>query len=713
MSSSEKRFYEFGPFRLDPAQRVLWTGDDLVTLQPKAFDTLVILVQHADGVVLKDDLMRSVWPDAFVEESNLAQTIFVLRKALEESGGQRRYIVTVPGRGYRFVEKVRAASSDGDAQATQTQPQVPDTRLPLRTHPARTQYLKRGAILLVGLCLVFIAGAISRPTVRPKISRIRQITQIGSLIQNNKLFTDGPRIYFRVWEGNDRAVRYVWTAGNGEIFPVEKPFPRMDINDISRDGSEFLVVDLSSLPAIPSLWRVGITSASPRPVGEVHAREARWSPDGRTIAYLVDSDVYLSDSDGGHSRKLASFPGEAICPQWSPDGRRLRFSIVDASGGATLWEANVASGETRPLLPGWTSARYAVPGGWTGDGRYFFFTAWDGGTADGTYDVWALREQPELLRRIDPRPVQLTSGPLSFYQPIASKDGNSVFAVGRHRRGELLRYDRVSQSFVSYAPGRSADQVVYSRDGQWMAYVEFPECVLVRSRIDGSDRRQLTFPPMRAYSPQWSPDGTQLAFGASAKLGMPTKIYVIPRNGGPPVLAAPQRDDGQSYPSWLASGGSILFTSLDASGSNSTLWIVDLQNGRVAQLVGTASLRWGQISPDGRQVAALKNSTDELMLYDMSSHQTRPLSETADYPRWSGDGKYVYFRTQYFGHVVQNPGFYRWVAATNKVEKLFSDPEFHLSGVYGVWSGLTPDGSLLVLRDLTTADLYALDLELP
>src|ERR1700733_12754630 len=84
------------------------------SLQPKAFETLLVLVRHSETVVLKDDLMKSVWPDTFVEESNLAQNIFVLRKTLAESAGDRRYIVTVPGRGYRFREKVRLVPEQQD-----------------------------------------------------------------------------------------------------------------------------------------------------------------------------------------------------------------------------------------------------------------------------------------------------------------------------------------------------------------------------------------------------------------------------------------------------------------------------------------------------------------------------------------------------------------------------------------------------------------------
>jgi len=107
MTMETKHFYEFGPFRLDPDQRVLLRDNQPVPLQPKAFETLLVLVQRSDTVVLKDDLMKSVWPDSFVEESNLSQNIFVLRKALGETNEKGRYILTVPGRGYRFTEKVR------------------------------------------------------------------------------------------------------------------------------------------------------------------------------------------------------------------------------------------------------------------------------------------------------------------------------------------------------------------------------------------------------------------------------------------------------------------------------------------------------------------------------------------------------------------------------------------------------------------------------
>jgi DNA-binding winged helix-turn-helix (wHTH) protein/tetratricopeptide (TPR) repeat protein len=114
MSNSGKNLLEFGDFRLDPGRRLLLRENQPIQLQPKAFDTLLALVQNSDRVVTKDELMKLVWPDAFVEESNLTQNIFVLRKTLGETAGDNRFIVTVPGRGYRFAEMVRAVAEEDD-----------------------------------------------------------------------------------------------------------------------------------------------------------------------------------------------------------------------------------------------------------------------------------------------------------------------------------------------------------------------------------------------------------------------------------------------------------------------------------------------------------------------------------------------------------------------------------------------------------------------
>jgi DNA-binding winged helix-turn-helix (wHTH) protein/tetratricopeptide (TPR) repeat protein len=106
MDRQGKQLLEFGPFRMDLEERVLMRDQETITLSPKAFETLLVLAKHSERVVLKDDLMKTLWPDTFVEESNLSQHIFQLRRALGDKAHDPQYIVTVPGRGYRLALEV-------------------------------------------------------------------------------------------------------------------------------------------------------------------------------------------------------------------------------------------------------------------------------------------------------------------------------------------------------------------------------------------------------------------------------------------------------------------------------------------------------------------------------------------------------------------------------------------------------------------------------
>ena len=111
-----KHFYEFGPFRLDPAERLLLRNNQAVPLAPKAFDTLLLLIENSGHLLTKNELMKRLWPETFVEEVNLAQNISAIRRALDDKNGGTQYIETVPKGGYRFVGPV-----------TVSQPAAPST----------------------------------------------------------------------------------------------------------------------------------------------------------------------------------------------------------------------------------------------------------------------------------------------------------------------------------------------------------------------------------------------------------------------------------------------------------------------------------------------------------------------------------------------------------------------------------------------------------
>src|SRR5215203_3679066 len=109
MSEAQPQIYEFDEFHLDAGKRLLTKGDrEPIPLTPKVFDTLLYLVRHGGKVIEKDELMREIWMDSIVEENNLTQNISILRRVFGEKPGEQRFIVTVPGHGYRFVPEVRA-----------------------------------------------------------------------------------------------------------------------------------------------------------------------------------------------------------------------------------------------------------------------------------------------------------------------------------------------------------------------------------------------------------------------------------------------------------------------------------------------------------------------------------------------------------------------------------------------------------------------------
>src|SRR5271155_4630294 len=136
MATEPRILYEFGPFRMDPDRQVLLRENELVPVTPKAFDILFALVRRSRDVVSKEELLKEIWPDSFVEESNLSQNIFLLRKALGDTAENRQYIVTLPGRGYRFAATVRTITDHGEAIVAQARTR---TQIVIEENEAETE----------------------------------------------------------------------------------------------------------------------------------------------------------------------------------------------------------------------------------------------------------------------------------------------------------------------------------------------------------------------------------------------------------------------------------------------------------------------------------------------------------------------------------------------------------------------------------------------
>jgi Tol biopolymer transport system component len=444
-------------------------------------------------------------------------------------------------------------------------------------------------------------------------------------------------------------------------------------------------------------------------VGDVLAQDAAWFPDGQRIVYASGSDLYVARSDGSEARKLLAVAGRAWWPRISPDGQRIRYTAADHSTGVrSLWEVSVDGKNPRPLLPGWNRPSAECCGNWTPDGKYFLFQS----TRNARTDIWALRDEASLFRKRDHEPVQLTTGPLNYWAPLPSRDGKRLYVVGEQPRGELVRYDARLRQNVPYLAGISAEQVRFSRDGKWAAYIAYPENTLCRSKVDGTERLQLTFPPRANAMPRWSPDGKQIAFNGAGP-GQPWEIYVISADGGTPQRVAPQEPNPMD-PDWLPDGNSLIFGDVFVTPAAITgIHSLDLSTHQVATLPGSEGLWSPRVSPDGRYVVGLSRDSNRLMLLDLTTHRTAELATGTfvGWPEWSHDPRSVVFV------LAERPdssnSIFRVRIGDRKLEEIVSQKGVRLARNFGGWHGLAPDDSPLMLRDAASQEIYALDWEAP
>ena len=186
--------------------------------------------------------------------------------------------------------------------------------------------------------------------------------------------------------------------------------------------------------------------------------------------------------------------------------------------------------------------------------------------------------------------------------PVPALDGKRLFAIGVQERGELLRYDTRSRQFQPYLSGTWADGLDFSRDGEWIAYIVWPEGTLWRSKRDGSELLRLTSPSAFAATPRWSPDGKQIAFVAwkDGKSG----IYVTSAEGGTPQELVSE-GPGLIDPTWSPDGNSLAFGRNPwMQLSTIEIRIFDVADRKLRTLTGSEGLFMPRWSPDGRYLAA-------------------------------------------------------------------------------------------------------------
>jgi Tol biopolymer transport system component/predicted Ser/Thr protein kinase len=599
---------------------------------------------------------------------------------------------------------VSAAVAGTSRPRTGAEDRVQDAHVTVGETPAlRRRWLAIAAGIVVAVAAI-LAYLWTRPLPVPKVSNYVQLTYDGEPKQFAG--TDGSRLYLGVGGGTfvgggtPEAVAQVSVSG-GVPVRIEMPSATMHPLSIAPDGSAILVVDATGTASTGPLWSLPVVGGSPRRLGDTVGGDGAWSPDGRTLVYTNGSDLFLAKGDGSESHKLVSMPGLPFLPAWSPDGSELRLSVQGLNTPArSLWEVSAQGTNLHQLLAGWHNPPAESWGRWTPDGRYFVFQS--------RGQIWVLPERGGFLRKPSGTPIRLTSSPLRLSSPLPSKDGKKLFVVGQTSRGELMRYDSKAGQFLPFVSGISAGDVTFSKDGQWIAYVTYPEFALWRSKPDGSERVQLSYRPLRPILPRWSPDGKQIVFYSSPRFGEPEKVYLISSEGGSPQQLMPGDPKPQTDPSWSPDGDKIAF-SRRVTDPQSDIKVLDLSNHQVSTLPGSQGLFSPRWSPDGRYLLAMPINSLSMVLFDFQTEKWSEIMKgSAGFPNWSADGRYVYFLRW-----PENPAVLRVRASDRKVERVADLKNLRITGYFSIWLGVAPDDSPLLLRDTGSQDIYALDWEAP
>jgi Tol biopolymer transport system component len=677
---------------------------------------------ESSGVIFHEILDRTPTPAMRLNPGLPPKLEDIINKALEKDRNLR-YQVAAEMRA--DLQRLKRDSDSGRSviSATELAPEVGSPATVTQTFASGSQPMlassKEPAMRtsmgplkwgIAAAAVLVLAGALAwvfRPTLPPpKVAGSSQIT--NDQLSKQNVFTDGSRLYFVETIAGHYALAQVSTEG-GETSQIPTPFANVAVFDIAPNHSEFLVGSFvtGTQTELP-LWLLPIPSGSPRRLGDVNAHDAAWSPDGRQIAYANESSLYLVKTDGSDARKLTTVIGVPFKPLFSPDGNRLRFTVNDTkTASLSLWEVAVDGTGLHPLLEGWNKPSRECCGAWTSNGQYFVFQS----SRQNLSSIWARAERADLFRRVSPEPIQLTTGPLSFSDPVPSKDGKKVFVIGQQTRGELVRYDAGTRQFVPFLGGISAAQLDFSRDGQWVTYVTFPENTLWRSRVNGTERLQLSYPPLQALLPRWSPDGSRVAFMAS-RPGKPWKIFLVSAAGGSAQELMPE-ERMEADPTWSPDGNSLCFGRMPfqefGSSGPVAIQVLDLKTNQVSTLPGSDGLYSPRWSPDGRYLAAMPPDSNKLMLFEFATKKWLELAKGAfAFPHWSHDGKYLYY-----GDFTQNE-VRRIEIRSQKSEWIADLKELRRpNDMSGYWTAPAFDGSPLVMRDAGIQEIYAFETQFP
>lgn len=696
MNKQDGHLYEFGPFRLDLTERILCHSGIPVSVPPMAFDTLVVLVERHGHLVLKEELLKILWPDSFVEEGSLTNNISILRKALGEGASEHRYIETVPRRGYRFVATVEELSDEvvvrertrssvvieeeeeisGLTQSTEMAEAAATEKVRWQVKKKRSLQIMAACIIAASLAIMALFFVLANTSLLALLWPGAGTDKAGPSLRNASFtrLTDQPFLeYYPSLSPDGRSFAYLsFVTGHGDIY-LQRVGGRNPINltpdsaaldlhpAFSPDGEQ---IAFRSERDGGGIFVMGATGENVRRLTDFGFHPT-WSPDGKYIlcatgivwtpeACRTISQVWLVNVTTGEKRKLDTNE-DANQPQWSPNGNRIAYWGRHQGAQRNIWTIPASGSESVPVTNDAATNWNPV---WSADGKYLYYAS----DRSGSMSLWRVAIDETSGKVIgQPEPVT-TPSEYAMHLSFSRDEQQQLAYVSEIRRANLHRIELDSVRGRGTIVGKpiaitqGSQQMFHpelSPDGEWLAFDSTGnnrEDLFVIAP-DGTGQRQLTEDVHKDRLPRWSPDGRRIAF-ISDRTGS-FEVWTISPDGsglqqltftsGRNVVGSVWSPDGTRL-AYSLEGPDTFIIEAGRPWSEQTPQLVPRVSGT------KASFRAFSWSPDGRKLAGwYRRSESEtenafgIALYSIESQQFEKFDAFGITPVWQSDGRRLIF----------------------------------------------------------------------
>ena len=648
MRNHIRHLYEFGPYSLDASERLLTCDGKAVSLPPKVLDTLLVLVENSGRILEKEELLKTLWPDTYVEESNLTTYVSQLRKTLGENGAGQSYIETVPRRGYRFAAEVKKRPSEGEnlvihertdtrilieEEITDEDPLLETTEIsayPVATAPVENltfspalniSQKKKGLVLLAGCSLAVAALAIyfwnSRSSTDRKAPPSFQRMNITKLTSNGKIplaaiSPDGKYVAHVLQETPNQSLwlRQTSTTSNVQIVP---PAPVRFLNPTySPDGTFIYYVTYQG--NVGSLYQVPALGGTARKLIEDVDSPVTFSPDGKQLAFLrhtpktKESSLVIADSEGTNLSVLltrqspTNFSQDSMghyAPSWSPDGQRIACAVTSEENKKPIYELiTVSVNDKSTQVLGLQKWHWAGQIAWLPDGKGLVANAWDQSTSTVSDQIWHIAYPSGVVTRV-------------------TNDVNSYIGVSvAAKTGAIVTVQSAQVSRLWVMPKGEENDAVPITSGFGENYSDFLGIDWTKDgRIvygsnasgnadiwimdqDGTNQKQLTTNTDKDMTPVVSPDGRYIVYINFQ--GRTPHVFRMDIDGSNPKQLT--NGSGEVQPVFSPDGQWVAYSAFD--GANQRIHKVPIEGGNPVQLTEAYHVR-AEYSPDGKWLACM------------------------------------------------------------------------------------------------------------